>query len=82
MKILNQEQILKDIQPFKEEWLVEEDWWFGSSQEFDNAEYGYDVNVIHIQGKIEAIVYPLEPSKEEKGKLETCFSSILRFKIN
>ena len=75
MKVLDKEQVLKDIEPFKEEWLAEkEDWWFGSETSYENAELGYDVNIVNNV----AHIYPLF---EENGVLYPSSSSIFTFEM-
>ncbi|MCD4667849.1 MAG: hypothetical protein K8R44_04585 [Sulfurimonas sp.] len=75
--------VLEAIEPHKFEWITDSDWWFGSSTSFKNAIYGYDVNVCHSEetNKIEAIIYALKPSKEDKGHLEISEDTLFKFEI-
>jgi len=81
MENLAQEQVLKDIQSFKHEWIIEESWWYGSTTAYKNTQHGYDCEVYHLDGteEIWCVVYPLHI---RNGDLE-CNSdkSILEFEI-
>jgi len=74
MRVLDKEQVLKDIEPFKHEWLEEDDWWFGSETGYKNANLGYDVNIVNNV----AHIYPLF---KENGVLYPSSSSIFTFEI-
>lgn len=84
---LTEEQILKDIEPFKSEWLNDCDWWYGSTLSFKNATYGYDVNIFHNEdtGAIEAIIYNLifieKKGKYDQSKLEIANEPLFKFEI-
>jgi hypothetical protein len=87
MKELTQEKVLSDIEKFKNEWKEDGSWWFGSTESFTNAEYGYDVNTEHNQktNKIDVIVYDLvfteKKGKYSQSKLEIAKECLFKFEI-
>lgn len=82
MNELDKDQILSDIKPFKADWIVNTDWWFGSTTAFKNAPLGYDVNVCMNEetNQIEAIVYALVKN-EDNGHLEISKDTLFKFEI-
>ena len=85
MQALTEAQILQDIEPFKHEWIYDQQWWYGNSRSFKNAIYGYDVNLCNNKetNKIEALVYALIPENEneKRGHLVTAKDTLMKFEI-
>lgn len=80
---LTEEQVLKDINHFKSEWIADADWWWGSVTTYKNAMHGYDINIVHEEetNKIEAIVYALKYSNIEADYLEIGNECLFKFEI-
>lgn len=81
MSLLTKEQVMRDINPFKYEWISEESWWYGSTDSYNNAVHGYDCEVCTIEGSnnLDCLVYALD---RVNGDLEVDSSdTILRFEI-
>jgi len=81
MSTLTQEQIMRDINPFKHEWINGESWWYGSTDSYNNAVHGYDCEVCTIENSnnLDCLVYALD---RVNGDLEVDSSNtILRFEI-
>ena len=78
---LTQELIIKEIEQFRFEWMVDNDWWYRSNKTYKNAIYGYGVNLIHDEksNQIIVAVYALKPSEED---LEIPNETLFRFAIN
>ena len=83
MRLLTEDQILRDIAPFIYEWNDSESWWFGSSTAYLNAQLGYDCEVYINKEtqKLECLVYDLVEDKNDKGHLVISKDTLFKFEI-
>lgn len=66
MPLLTEKIVLETIKEH-EEIYMQEDWWYGSTESFNNAVHGFDVNVYHDfdENTTTATVYELFRNDDE-----------------
>jgi len=62
--ILTESIVMGEIEQYREEWERDGDWWWGITNKYSNAPYGYDVNVYQEEegGPLKAVAYKLGPA--------------------